>query len=201
MKAELNIITQACEKDFRSPDGYHNSPTGDWALWRELAGRGHSLMPHSLSHANHAKVPFAEAKQQVDLSLGAFEENMPGFERGKAVYCFPYNRSTPEVEEYVAGKVRAYRTGGGAINPWPERGTKRITTTGFGPENCEAHLDGCLNDLLSREKAWLVYNLHGLDEEGWGPVSADYLGRLLARLGKIDSVEVLPSAAALAKYG
>ena len=36
-------------------------------------------------------------------------------------------------------------------------------------------------DLLSRDDAWLIFNTHGLDSEGWGPIRADYLDRLLAR--------------------
>ena len=36
--------------------------------------------------------------------------------------------------------------------------------------------------LMSEPEGWLVYNTHGLDDEGWGPVRADYLERLLDRL-------------------
>jgi hypothetical protein len=43
----------------------------------------------------------------------------------------------------------------------------------------------------------MVYNLHGLDEEGRGPIRAEYLERLLARLRMIDSVRVVPTARAL----
>jgi len=43
----------------------------------------------------------------------------------------------------------------------------------------------------------MAYNLHGLDEEGWGPVSPGYLENLLSRLRKIDSVRILPTARTL----
>jgi hypothetical protein len=43
----------------------------------------------------------------------------------------------------------------------------------------------------------MVYNLHGLDEEGWGPVSPGYLEKLLGKLREIDSVRILPTARTL----
>jgi hypothetical protein len=43
-------------------------------------------------------------------------------------------------------------------------------------------------------------NTHGRDEEGWGPIRASYLERLLERLLGIETVEILPAGRALAKY-
>ena len=48
--------------------------------------------------------------------------------------------------------------------------------------------------------ACLIFNTHGLDEEGWGPIRAAYLERLLERLLTIDTVEILPAGRAVAKY-
>jgi hypothetical protein len=50
-----------------------------------------------------------------------------------------------------------------------------------------------INGFLSSKGGWLVLNLHGLDAEGWGPVSSKYLDDLLKRLVKIEKVEVLPA--------
>ena len=52
--------------------------------------------------------------------------------------------------------------------------------------------------LLARESGWLIFNTHGLDDEGWGPVRAVYLEKLLDRLGGVESVAVLPAGRALA---
>jgi hypothetical protein len=54
--------------------------------------------------------------------------------------------------------------------------------------------------LLAKESGWLILNTHGLDDEGWGPIRATYLERLLERLLTIESVEILPAGMALAKY-
>ena len=46
----------------------------------------------------------------------------------------------------------------------------------------------------------MIFNTHGLDDEGWGPIRATYLNRLLERLLGIESVDVLPAGVALSKY-
>ena len=61
----------------------------------------------------------------------------------------------------------------------------------------EEHLDRQIKMLLELPEGWLIYNLHGLDSEGYGPVRADYLDRLLARLIAIDSVSVMPAGRAM----
>ena len=43
----------------------------------------------------------------------------------------------------------------------------------------------------------MIFNTHGLDDEGWGPIRASYLERLLERLLAVDTVEFLPVGKAL----
>jgi hypothetical protein len=116
------------------------------------------------------------------------------------VYNFAYNASTPELEEWLTGRVRAFRTGGDAINRWPRPGQMKLTCTSFGPGNCERAIDQEIEKLLARRTGWLIFNTHGLDEEGWGPIRATYLDRLLDRLTAMDSVDVLPAGKVLARY-
>jgi hypothetical protein len=91
----------------------------------------------------------------------------------------------------------AFRTTGGMLNPIPDGSTIKITTGGWGPDSAERHVDETVEKLLARPRGWMVYNLHGLDEEGWGPVSPGYLERLLDRLREIDSVRILPTCRTL----
>lgn len=172
---------------------------GDWGLWNELKARGHEIMPHGYQHADKGSLPLAEGKDLILRCLDVFQEKLDGFRREEAVFNFPYNRSTPELEAWLPTVVRAFRTGGGGVNPLPRRGTVKLTTTGWGPENCEAHLDSELEKLLGQPEGWLVYNTHGLDDEGWGPISTGYLERLLGRLAEMKGVEVLPSGVALSR--
>lgn len=180
-------------------DKYGNVTKGDFALWNELAARGHEVMPHGYRHADKSALSFAEGRDLILQSLDVFEENLTGFRRRSAVFNFPYNRTTPELVAWLPTVVRAFRGGFSdcGLNPPPSAQTKAIRTTGFGPENCEAHLDGCIEKLLAQPDGWLVYNTHGLDEEGWGPIGADYLTRLLDRLLKRPDVSLIPTAVAL----
>ncbi len=201
LRACLNIYTQSCHPQAVLPDKWHEAPLGGWELWNELAARGHELMPHGYDHCNHARVPLKESLEKIDLCLEGFEQHLHGFKPDEAVFNFPYNASVPPVEEYVLKKFRALRTAGSGFNPWPSKTLRRLTTTGSGPENCEEHLSRHVDQLLESDGGWLLYNTHGFDEEGWGPISPAFLRQLYERLLKIPTVEIMPAAAALKKYG
>ena len=178
-------------------DIYHNFPKGDFDQWNILQARGHEIMPHGLIHHNLANMPLANAQKSITRCLDIFAKELKGFEARKAVYNFAYNASTPELEVWLPTVVRAFRTGGDAINPLPFPGQVKLTTSAYGPENCEAHLEEHIARLLGQPSGWLIYNLHGLDDEGWGPVRAEYLEALLARLVTIKNVKILPVGQAL----
>jgi hypothetical protein len=80
--------------------------------------------------------------------------------------------------------------------PLPRPGTQRVTCISFGPGRCDDHLLRTIESFLAGPPGWLCYNLHGLDDEGWGPVGSGTLDRLLARL-VARNVHVLPITAAL----
>ena len=201
LSACLNVIATGHRQDFQPP-GPHiaGSARGDFVLWNELKERGHEIMPHSYRHANLKQLPFEQGAELIRRCLDVFAEKLKGFEAKQAVYNFAYNASTPELEKWLAGRVRAFRTGGPAINPWPHAKQTRLTCTSFGPGNCEHAIDQEIDKLLARETGWLIFNTHGLDKEGWGPIRATYLDRLLGRLKAMDSVAVLPAGSALARY-
>ena len=198
LSACFNIIATGHLPEYSPPGNYiDKSPRGDFALWNELQARGHEIMPHSLKHTNLSEIPIAEAKDLVLRCLDVFNGELEGFDAGKAVFNFPYNASTPELEAWLPTVVMAFRTIGEAINPLPAAGTVKLTCTGYGPENCESHLDKHIDLLLSRPSGWLIYNTHGLDEEGWGPIGSVYLERLLERLVEINTVRIVPAGKAL----
>ncbi|MGI6419660.1 MAG: polysaccharide deacetylase family protein [Thermoguttaceae bacterium] len=199
LSACINVVASAHMKDFRPPD-YADVPRADFGLWNDLKARGHEVMPHGYKHANKRSLPFAEAKHLILRCFDVFDKELKGFDRKQAVFNFPYNASTPELEKWLPTQVRAFRTGGGAINPLPYKGQTKLTCTSFGPGNCEAAIDREVERLLAKDSGWLIFNTHGLDDEGWGPIRAVYLERLLERLLIIESVEILPAGMALAKY-
>jgi len=178
-------------------DPYHNWRKGDFGLWNALQRRGHEIMPHGLIHHNLANMPLADAQRSIIRCLDVFEQELEGFRRKESVYNFAYNASTPEIEAWLPGIVKAFRTGGDGINPLPYRSLVRLTTSAYGPDNCEKHLDEQIDRLLAQPNGWLIYNTHGLDEEGWGPIRAVYLEKLLEKLSHLEDVAILPVGRAL----
>jgi len=201
LSACFNVIALGHDPDFIPPDPYHKDyPKGDFVLWNELRDRGHEIMPHGLLHHNLAKIPFEDARNSITRCLEIFSEELDGFKPEESIYNFVYNASTSKIEAWLPHLVKAYRTGGGAINPLPYTGQVKLTTTGHGPGNCEHHLDTVIEKLLAQSEGWLIYNTHGLDDEGWGPIRSSYLEALLDRLAAIETVHILPAYQALKNY-
>jgi peptidoglycan/xylan/chitin deacetylase (PgdA/CDA1 family) len=195
LSAELNVV--ATGHLGQPSEGWHRHwRKGDFGLWSELRARGHHVMPHGYRHANKAELPPEEAKRLIDACLDVFRAELDGFDASQASFAFPYNDSTPELEAWLATRVRAFRTRGAAVMPLPRRGQRKVTCTSFGPGPADDHLSQTVESFLAGPPGWLCYNLHGLDDEGWGPVSADTLTELLERL-TTKGVRVLPITGAL----
>jgi peptidoglycan/xylan/chitin deacetylase (PgdA/CDA1 family) len=198
LSACINVIATAHLPDFVLPNEYHRWPVGDFGLWNELAARGHEIMPHGYKHANKSQMPLADAQDLIRRCLDYFTKELKNFDRKKAVFNFPFNASTPALEEWLPSQVMAFRTGGPPVNKLPHRGQAKLTCTNFGPGNTDAHLLGEIDKWLAEPTGWFIYNTHGLDDEGYGPLSASVLDRLLARLVAMPHVSVVPAARALA---
>jgi peptidoglycan/xylan/chitin deacetylase (PgdA/CDA1 family) len=197
LRACCNVL--AAPQELAVEQRQYGTDRGDFRLWNELTARGHEIMPHGWKHANKSLLPFAEAKDLILRCLDRFEEKLEGFQRHQAVFNFPYNASTPELEAWLPSVVRAFRTSGGGLNPLPHPGAAKLTTSGYGPENCEHHLDTEIEALLAQPSGWLIYNTHGLDDEGWGPIRSSYLEQLLERLRGLEEARVLPTGAAVSE--
>ncbi|MFC1544935.1 polysaccharide deacetylase family protein [Gemmatimonadota bacterium] len=194
LSACLNIVASGSDPDTEFSDSYAvRHPIGGWELWNELAGRGHEIMPHGWQHAHLPDLPLSEAQALIKRCLDRFGERLRGFDATKSVFNFPYNQSSPELEAWLPEVVMALRTTGGGINPLPDAKTVKITTEGFGPGNSEEHLDRRLKEFVAGPSGWFVYNLHGLDDEGWGPIRATYLESLLGRLLDQPTVRIVPT--------
>jgi len=193
LSACINVIAATHSKSFELPNEYHQWPAGDFDLWNDLQERGHEIMPHGYRHAHLRKMPLEEAKDLILRCLDIFKRELKGFEAKKSIFNFPYNASSPELEEWLITQVRAFRTSGNAINPLPHKETVKLTTSSFGPGNIDQDLRSKIDALLSKPSGWLIYNTHGLDDEGWGPLSSDVLDDLLKELTSIQTVAVLPA--------
>ena len=198
LKACLNVIAMGHEKGFVNDKFIPQELLGDFDDWNKLASRGHEIMPHSWAHKNLTEIPLSEAKENLDKCLDYFEQNLIGYKSEKAVYNFAYNASNQELDEYALKRVRAVRTGGWLVfkdtkyNTIPPKRAQRLQLGcwGHGPGLCDDYIESEVNDFLSGSGGWLILNLHGLDDEGWGPISTKYLDRLLKRLITIKSLDV-----------
>ncbi|MEL6675379.1 MAG: polysaccharide deacetylase family protein [Bacteroidota bacterium] len=200
LKACFNVIATGHFPTFnRDPKWMPREILGDFDDWNKLASRGHELMPHTWEHLNLTEVPVNLAKENIDKCLDYFEQNLDGYDPAYAVYNFAYNASTPELEQYCLKRVAAIRTGGWLFmnqraNPFPAPPQNlRLGAWGHGPDNCDDYLEEEIQAFLQTEGGWLVLNLHGLDGEGWGPVSPGYLDGLLKRMVQHAAVAVLPA--------
>ena len=197
LSACINVIATRHKMKDQLPDEYHAWPVGDFELWNELKSRGHEIMPHTYKHTNLNEVPLEEAKELIRKCMDVFNEELDGFVEEESIYNFAYNASNPEIEEWLATRVWAFRTGGGAVNLFPFAGMKKLTCTSYGPDNIDKHLEETISDFLAGPSGWLIYNTHGLDDEGWGPVSSSFLDELLDRLTRMNHVGLFPVAPAL----
>jgi peptidoglycan/xylan/chitin deacetylase (PgdA/CDA1 family) len=170
---------------------------GDFALWNALAERGHSIQPHGCDHTNKASLPLAQAQDRIQRCLDLFAQHLAGFQTERAIFGYPYNASTPELDAWLPTQVRACRTGGPTRNPLPTSATTRLTTNGW--EDAEPWLVRSIDDLLAHDTGWVIYNAHGLDGEGWGPLRTEFLEQQLDRLLTISDIEILPIRDVLAR--
>ena len=193
----LNIIASAHLDQFQLPNEYHKWPVGDFTLWNDLKRRGHEIMPHSYKHTNLAEVPLEEAKEWVYKCVDVFNKELEGFVAKESVFSLPHNASTPELEQWLVTQFRIIRTHGGLYNPLPHKGLVRLGCGGYGPGNIDKHLVESIDTFLEGPPGWFVYNTHGLDDEGWGPLSSSVLDELLDKLTGHENVEVLPVIPAL----
>ncbi len=199
LSACINVIASGHEPDFKAPDKWHDGfPKGDFGLWNELAARGHEIMPHGYRHARKSELPFEEAKGLILRCLDIFQSKLKGFSPATAVFNYPYLATTPELDAWLCGLVRATRGSGPAINPMPSPGLKSIGCPTSGPDDCEEDISAKLEGFLAGPGGWFVYCGHGVDGEGWGPVRSAWLEALLARLVNTPGVRVFPAAKALA---
>jgi len=202
LSACFNVIATAHLDNFKPPDGYiRRNVLGDFSLWNDLQSRGHEIMPHGYNHTNLTQVPLEEAKNLIKRSLAYFEEHLKNFNITKSVFNFPFNASTEELENWLETQVMAYRTAGDVINCWPDRDQKKLTCISYGPDNIDDYLKEQIDQFLKQPGGWFIFNTHGLDGEGWGPMSSGLLDELLGKLISYDHVDILPVGKALDIYG
>lgn len=210
-KACLNVIATGHLPSFKGVDEWILPELmGDFNDWNEFVSRGHEVMPHTWEHVKLTEVSFSEAKERLDKCFEYFSDNLDGYSNEKAVYNFAFNASNEELDLYCLEKVKAIRTGhwviskdDAFINDFPQAEYKdpiRLGCIAHGPGIGDDFLEKEINTFLASAGGWFIVNLHGLDNEGWGPVTTDYYDSLLKRLVEIPNLDLLPVGSVLEKY-
>lgn len=205
LSACLNVIATGHMPDFKAVDDWIRPEIlGDFDDWNKLTARGHEVMPHSWKHLNLTKVSVTQAKENILKCLEYFGDNLDGYDPEKAVYNYAFDASTKELDRFTLQHVRAVRTGGWLLwedeqyNAMPAAAAEgRLGCWTNGPTNNDQWVDKQINQFLASDGGWLILNLHGLEEEGWGPISAGYLDKLLKRLVEVPGLSVVPVGEAL----
>lgn len=200
LKACLNVIASGHLPNFQQVDDWILPELmGDFDDWNKLQERGHKINMHSWKHTNLDQQPLEKAQELIIRCLDYFEEHLEGFKASNGVFNFPFNASGPELEKFTLSKVRALRSHGEtAQNPIPTTPDPfRIGCSSMGPENIDSWVEQQVNGFLKTDGGWFVLNVHGLDDEGWGPMSTSFLRNLLKRLVQVDKLEILPAVEVL----
>jgi peptidoglycan/xylan/chitin deacetylase (PgdA/CDA1 family) len=199
LSACLNVIAMGHIPGFVNDKFIPQDILGDFNDWNKIKSMGHEIMPHSWDHKNLTELSQIEAKENLDKCFDYFEKNLDGYDAKNAVYNFAYNASNQDLDEYALKRVRAIRAGGWLVlnktkyNPIPNNSHQlKLGCWGQGPNNCDAYIDAEINEFLAGSGGWLILNVHGLDNEGWGPLSTVYLDNLYKRLSKITYLDILP---------
>ena len=203
VSACFNVIASGHLPEFEGAGDYILPELmGNFELWNELQERGHEVMPHGWKHADKRAVGHEEATALITRCLDYFSEHLRDFDPRQAVFNFPYNSSTPELNEWTLTKVRAVRTrvGNGITNPHPAKSGNLLTCISKGPENIDQWVSETIEQFLDQPGGWLILNTHGLDGEGWGPMSSKALHETLEKLTARENVDVIPVGKALQKY-
>lgn len=167
---------------------------GDFAQWRRLAARGHEVMPHGHVHADLSQLTLTDALCEIDACLAVFSEELPGFTASRAIYHCAYNRFPDRLAPHMANRVRAVRIGSdnSGINAL-DRTPALTFEAGFPlPPDTEADARKRIRQWLADPPSWLVLTFHGVDGEGWGPVSLVGLGEMLDDIRRSSGTLIKP---------
>lgn len=200
LSACFNVIASGHLPEFEAVGQYILPELmGDFDDWNTLKLRGHEVMPHSWKHLNLTEQSLGQAQELIIKCLDYFESHLDGYQSSDAVFNFPFNASTPELEAFTMSKVLAIRSGGDSpVSAIPKpQSSYRKACWSHGPDNIDQWVDEQVNQFLNTSGGWMILNTHGLDQEGWGPLSTGYLEALIARLVKFDQLEIMPTGAVL----
>ena len=160
---------------------------GAWSNWNTLADKGHEIASHSMTHPALPNVPADLVRRELLYSKRRIMNRL-GIP-GPLTFGFPYNQSSPEVKKQVEKYYLAARVGGHGINIPGEIDFYNVSS--WWPL-AHTPLEETLDKIreAKAKNAWLVIGLHGMDDEGWHPISTVRMDRILQFLANDETCHV-----------
>jgi peptidoglycan/xylan/chitin deacetylase (PgdA/CDA1 family) len=159
----------------------------DWGLLRDMRARGHEIAPHGWAHERLSDLSCLEATASIDRTLATFERELPGFNPAGTMFHLPYLAAPACVRDHLRTRTMAIRLarGGGGLNRIRDaQASGLVDCITFGPDAVDERILSAARAFIDGPGGWQVFVLHGLDNEGWGPISAAGFERLLDLLQK-----------------
>ncbi len=166
-----------------------------WDFWRDAVAAGHEVAPHGHAHEMYAALEPDAARTSIDACFGIFSRELDGFDAAQSIFHLPYLRAPQELMTWLSSRTLGVRTAISGTGRNETRNLKRggpIECMAYGPDQVAEAWNHRL-DAFSKETGWLVLAFHGLDDEGWGPVSSDDLARIVDRTLAMSDVVLPPN--------
>jgi peptidoglycan/xylan/chitin deacetylase (PgdA/CDA1 family) len=176
----------ACFAVLSQPEGaldpfVQGADIGDWDFWRQLTAEGHELASHGLIHERYDEIDLPATQSSVIAALDILKREIPTFDSNRSVFHVPYLSAPAQTVEWLATRSLGVRldTGKSGLTPWEDvRPGCVIDCLCYGPENVGQSMLSRIREFRAQE-GWLVLVMHGVDGEGWGPVSRVELEQIL----------------------
>lgn len=178
MKGTFNLVTSwITPVKSEIGDSYNQNLThGTWSDWKTVLDTGHEIGSHSMTHPHLPDIPLDEARRELIYSKRRITQRL-GLP-GSKTFAFPYNHTSPAIEELVEKYYLAGRIGGEGINLPGEIEFAHVSSwwplstmpTGMTLDKIREAKD---------KRAWLVIGLHGVDDEGWHPIPYERMDAIL----------------------
>lgn len=176
---------------FATPARRHHATWNDTKDgYREIARKGHEIGNHSWSHANLTRLNTREEiVAQVTRPLDVIKEDI-GVRPVSFVH--PFNKSNKIVDEIVFEHHLFARISS----------TASLSDRIIGPIGSKRH-NGALPSRFEnalKNNGWLIIAGHGVEGEGWRPVSAEFLHEICRMIIEADRTIFVGTFAEVAAY-
>ena len=145
--------------------------------WRSIAKNGHDIGSHTFTHPDtkYKGISREHLEQECSESLKFIKQ----IDQSHYSLAFPYNRGT--LTSSIKKNYDSVRAGWGEPLHNSIEDTNLYHIKSWSPEDMNENGSKKIKKTIGNlpDNSWLVFNLHGLDGEGWQPWSAESLKGLI----------------------